>query len=82
MPCRMLPQVHFVSLGLRNLNHFGIEHDIRSLELHVVPSYRSAEHEFQNLAVVQGSNRLLPCFSVEKDSCFFLVQSKRFFMLA
>ena len=38
----------------------GLEHDLRSLARDVVPGYRSVEHDFQNLAVVQGIDRLFP----------------------
>ena len=44
----------------------GIEHDLRSLKLHVVPGYRFVEHEFQNLGVVQGKSRFVFCFFCEQ----------------
>ena len=43
-----------------------IEGDLRSLELHGVPGYRSAEHDFLSLCMVQGTNRVFQHFFREK----------------
>ena len=47
---------------------FGIEHDLRSLRIHVVPSYRFVEHDFLNHNVIQGCTWLLLHFSVNNSS--------------
>ena len=37
----------------------AIQHDLRSLKHKIVASYRFVDHEFLNLDMVQGSNRLV-----------------------
>ena len=58
MLCNILPQVQNVSPGLSFDAFFGTEHDLRFLKLHVIPSYRSVEHDFLNLDMVQSGSRL------------------------
>ena len=50
---------------------FGIEHDPRSLRLHVFPGCRFVQHEFLNLDVIQDGNRLFLYFPMH----YFLMKS-------
>ena len=53
--------------SLVSLAYLAIEHDLRSLRLHVVPGCPSVQHASPNHDVIQDSNRLFLCFPVRNS---------------
>ena len=62
MHCSMLPHEKMSGLVFDIGSICGTEHGLRSLRLHVIPSYRFVRHEFLHLDVIQDSNRLVLIF--------------------